>query len=97
MPYVRRDESGEIDSVFANAQYAGQEFLPDVHPEIIAFYAHLEAMRNFISIISDRQFYQALAMKGLVTKDEALAAVQTGTIPQALAIRIVQVHSGNFL
>lgn len=42
-------------------------------------------------IISDRQFYQAIAMKGLISKDEALAAVQTGTIPQALAVFLAEI------
>jgi hypothetical protein len=32
-------------------------------------------------IISDRQFFQALAMSGTITTDEALAAVKTGTLP----------------
>ena len=34
--------------------------------------------------ISDRQFYQQLAVTGRITQAEALAAVQTGTIPAAL-------------
>jgi hypothetical protein len=36
------------------------------------------------SAISDRQFFQQLAAQGLVTQDEALAAVKTGDIPAAL-------------
>lgn len=35
-------------------------------------------------IISRRQFYQGLAVAGLITKEEALAAL-TGTLPTALA------------
>lgn len=35
--------------------------------------------------ISDRQFFQALALNGVITMPEALAAVQTGTLPAALA------------
>ena len=31
--------------------------------------------------ISDRQFFQILAMHGLITQEEALAAVKTGEIP----------------
>ena len=31
--------------------------------------------------ISDRQFFQALALAGTITQDEALAAVMTGTLP----------------
>lgn len=35
-------------------------------------------------IISDRQFFQQLAVQGVITQAEALAAVKTGTIPTAL-------------
>jgi hypothetical protein len=34
--------------------------------------------------ISDRQFFQMAAMMSLITQDEALAAVKTGTIPTVL-------------
>jgi hypothetical protein len=34
--------------------------------------------------ISDRQFFQELAIMGLITQDEALAAVMTGTLPAAM-------------
>jgi hypothetical protein len=34
--------------------------------------------------ISDRQFFQALALKGVITTSEALAAVKTGTLPAKL-------------
>lgn len=37
------------------------------------------------SEISDRQFFQALAIQGTISTDEALAAVKTGEIPSALA------------
>jgi hypothetical protein len=36
------------------------------------------------SVISDRQFFQQLAIEGVITQDEALAAVKTGEIPAAL-------------
>jgi hypothetical protein len=39
---------------------------------------------EFFPIISDRQFFQALAMAGAITQDEALAAVQTGGIPEVM-------------
>lgn len=38
--------------------------------------------------ISDRQFFQQLAVEGIITQDEALAAVQSGTIPPALNVVI---------
>ena len=34
--------------------------------------------------ISDRQFFQQIAVEGKITEAEALAAVATGTIPQAM-------------
>ena len=37
-----------------------------------------------IPAISDRQFFQQAAVMGLITKDEALAAVKVGTIPAAM-------------
>jgi hypothetical protein len=42
------------------------------------------------STISDRQFFQQLAVGGLITESEALAAVQTGTLPAALVAFIDQ-------
>lgn len=38
--------------------------------------------------ISDRQFFQALALQAVITQDEALAAVRTGAIPAALQVFI---------
>lgn len=38
--------------------------------------------------ISDRQFFQQLAIAGIITKDEALAAVKTGAIPAALSVLV---------
>jgi hypothetical protein len=37
------------------------------------------------SSISDRQFFQELAVSGIITQAEALAAVKTGDVPAALA------------
>jgi hypothetical protein len=34
--------------------------------------------------ISDRQFFQQLAIQGIVSQSDALSAVKTGTLPQAL-------------
>jgi hypothetical protein len=38
--------------------------------------------------ISDRQFFQALALQGTISQAEALAAVKTGTIPAVLQTAI---------
>lgn len=35
-------------------------------------------------VISDRQFFQQAALMGIITQDEAIAAVKTGTIPVVL-------------
>jgi hypothetical protein len=35
-------------------------------------------------VISDRQFFQALALQRAITQEEALAAVRTGAIPAAM-------------
>jgi hypothetical protein len=35
-------------------------------------------------LISDRQFFQALALQGAITQEEALAAVRSGAIPAAM-------------
>jgi len=40
--------------------------------------------------ISDRQFFQQLAVQGIITNDDALAAVKTGTLPSALQTLITQ-------
>lgn len=37
-----------------------------------------------IQDVSDRQFFQQAAVQGIITQAEALAAVQTGTIPAVL-------------
>jgi len=41
-------------------------------------------------VISDRQFFQQLAVLGIITTDEALAAVGPGDIPAALDALIAQ-------
>lgn len=41
--------------------------------------------------ISDRQFFQTLANRGLITKQEALAAVKVGELPPAMLALIGQI------
>lgn len=43
----------------------------------------------FTDVISDRQFFQQMAIAGEITRAEALAAVKTGAIPDVLA-KIIQ-------
>ena len=40
------------------------------------------------AIVSDRQFFQQLALMGIISEKEALAAVGPGTLPAALAAMI---------
>lgn len=91
--FVQRDPSGTIIGVFAAQQMPDQEFLADDHSEMVAFRKRLE--RAMFPPISDRQFFQALAMQGLITKDAALAAVQTGEIPEPLASFVAQITDPN--
>lgn len=59
------------------------EMTPEEEAE---FLASLPPVKPFVpETISDRQFYQMLAMTGKITQDEALAAVQIGAIPAALS------------
>ncbi|MCA0318233.1 MAG: hypothetical protein LCH88_09205 [Proteobacteria bacterium] len=52
--------------------------------QLQASLAALTAPPAYITI-SDRQFFQALALNDLITQEEAEAAVATGTIPAAMA------------
>ncbi len=40
--------------------------------------------------ISDRQFFQGLALNGVITQDEALAAVKTGDLPALIAAYVAE-------
>lgn len=46
-------------------------------------------------IISDRQFFQQAAVAGLITQAEALAAVQTGSIPAMLQMVVDELPDAN--
>jgi hypothetical protein len=46
-------------------------------------------------VISDRQFFQQLAIEGRVTETEALAAVATGTIPADMEALVQQLPAGS--
>ena len=48
-----------------------------------------------IPVISDRQFFQQAAIAGFITPAEALAAVQTGTIPAVLQALIDGIEDEN--
>src|SRR4051812_23428952 len=46
--------------------------------------AQVELQPVIPETISDRQFYQQLAVQGIISQDDALAAVCVGTIPAAI-------------
>lgn len=45
--------------------------------------------------ISDRQFFQALAIEGIITQAEALAAVKTGDVPSGMLPLIAELPEAN--
>lgn len=61
-------------------------FVPDDDPDVVAFNASPTVPEE----ISDRQFFQRCAGLGVVSESEALAAVQTGALPAALAQGVAQ-------
>lgn len=61
------------DLVSMNWTYDGSIFIaPPIVPS------------TYIPDISDRQFFQQLAIAGIITQNDAIAAVATGTIPPAM-------------
>lgn len=61
---------------------------PVTNQQIESEYQRLLALPEPVNIpaISDRQFFQQAAVAGMISQDEALAAVATGTIPPSLAV-----------
>ena len=86
--YVERKD-GVVVGVYANLQpdYAIEE-LDDNDPDVVAF---RNPPASVPAVISDRQFAHALWKSSLITFDEALAFVQTGTIPAAIAAGIAAI------
>lgn len=82
MPYVQRT-NGTVTGVFVQLQPGiAEEHLADDHAEVIAFAAPK------VEAISDRQFFQMLALSSVITMQEALAAVKTGEIPAAIQVMV---------
>jgi hypothetical protein len=82
MPYVERDQSGKIKGLYVirQAGYA-EEYLSDDNPEVLGF---LSPFASVPTSISRRQFFQVLAVRDIITRQEALDAVATGAIPEAM-------------
>lgn len=55
----------------------------------------MEPLPEVIPNISDRQFFQQAAIEGFITQEEALAAVQTGTIPASLQAIVDTIQDPN--
>jgi hypothetical protein len=85
MPYFQTDETGAINGEFALPQPGNPNFieLDEADARVVAWRTHLESL-TIPQVISDRQFFQQLAIDGVITQDEALAAVKTGTLPASL-------------
>jgi hypothetical protein len=63
------------DSVGLEWSWTGTELVPPPPPVIVPIVP---------GSISDRQFFQQLAVQGIVSQDDALAAVRVGTLPSPL-------------
>ncbi|NLS08146.1 hypothetical protein HGP14_33670 [Rhizobium sp. P32RR-XVIII] len=85
--FVERN-GGLVIGVYAyNCPGIAEEELADDHPDVAAF---LKPSQSTPEEISDRQFFQELANRSVITQQEALAAVATGTIPSAMLALINQ-------
>jgi hypothetical protein len=67
--------NGKLCGLFSDPQ-PGIEGFVEIAPAVVAFKAMTNSMLNprVPATISDRQFYQQLAIAGILTEDEALAA-----------------------
>lgn len=92
MNVIGYTELGSILVVIDDTEMTVPDDMSNRHRRAIAEW---EAVGNAIPVyveppapvpeeISDRQFFQQLAILGLVTQEEALAAVMTGTLPAAM-------------
>ena len=86
-------EGGRVTNVvIADAAYAAENGWIEVAPEVGPGWTY--DGENFVepvpepepvpTIISDRQFFQQLAVLGLITEDEALDAVGPGILPASM-------------
>ncbi len=99
MKYVSA-RHGPYGGVIAIGDDGNEYHIPDVNTDVSPWPEYLKAggtLGAYIpstepvpSTISDRQFFQQLAVGGLITESEALAAVQTGTLPAAIVAFIDQ-------
>lgn len=87
MGWCHRDESGNIDGWAPLGAAGFTEEIAEDDPEVQAFINPPPPAVAKI-VISDRQFYQALAVQSQITQQEALDAVKVGTIPVAIGDKL---------
>lgn len=88
-------KAGPIEGQIWPSISEGSRFWPQIQAwvdagNIIEPYVATEPPVVVPAEISDRQFFQQLAVMGLITEGEAIAAVATGTLPAALAAFVDQ-------
>jgi hypothetical protein len=81
MVWVSRGGDGSINGVYANAQFGyAEEQRPGDDASVLAYLNPPAPIPD----ISRRQFYQQLAIQGVITQPEALAVMANGTLPASL-------------
>lgn len=81
-------QNGSITATIDEVVYSNITQASRFWPELMAWQAEGNTITPWVpppppvpQEISDRQFFQQLAIMGMITEDEALAAVSTGTLP----------------
>lgn len=77
-------DGSRVSVVLGDAFTASAVQIARLEKEVAKLNEHPAAASNVQQILSDRQFYQGLALRGLCTPEEALDAVRTGLLPPAL-------------
>lgn len=75
------------DDMYGNSPYLRQ-WIEDNKPEILPYVPPEPESEHIVDVISRRQFFQQLSILEIITRAEALAAVQGGTIPTPLMVII---------
>ncbi len=81
------DASGDFDCVMLDEEegpFIAEWLSPLPQPSVEELEAATPRRTDVPETISDRQFFQQLAVAGLITEDEAIDAVATGAVPVAM-------------
>jgi hypothetical protein len=95
MAWIKRNESGAIVSAFMNGPCESEgatEQIADTEQELRDFLLAPAIPR--VLQISDRQFFQMLALTQTITQTEALDAVKVGAIPAPLQAMVDAIEDG---